>query len=137
MAWALLDADVYIRHFEGRQSADALAFIQRRFVVPHSAVVLSELRRGARTPAARKWVERLQRAAAVRWAPTVSDWWDAGRVVQQLGDRNGWDTAKRRDFQNDALIAFTARREGATVVTYNRKDFELLARAVGISVLAL
>lgn len=136
MAWALLDADVYIWHFEGRQPLEALAFIQRKFVVRHSAVVLSELRRGARTPSARKWVERLHRSAAVRWAPSTAEWWEAGRVVQQLGDRNGWEVAKRRGFQNDTLIALTARRHGATVVTHNREDFELLARAVGVSVLA-
>jgi predicted nucleic acid-binding protein len=46
------------------------------------------------------------------------------------GDRN-----KRREFQNDALIALTARRYGATVVTANLSDFDLLARALRIHVL--
>jgi predicted nucleic acid-binding protein len=137
LAWALLDTDVYIRQVEKRQPPDTLARIRACFVVRQSSVVLSELRRGARTPAARRWVERIHDAAAVRWAPTASDWWEAGRVVQVLGDRCGWDRGKRRDFQNDALIALTARRHGATVVTYNRRDFELLRAAVGIAVLAL
>ena len=137
MAWAILDADVYIRHVERRQPPDILGGLQSRFVVRQSSVVLSELRRGARTPAARRWVERMHEAAAVRWAPTATDWWEAGRLVQVLGDRSGWDTAKRRDFQNDTLIALTARRHGATVVTHNRRDFELLRAAVGIAVLAL
>jgi predicted nucleic acid-binding protein len=35
---------------------------------------------------------------------------------------------KRREFQNDALIALTARHHGATIVTRDRVDFELLAR---------
>jgi predicted nucleic acid-binding protein len=52
-----------------------------------------------------------------------------------VGDANDWDPGKRRDFQNDALIALTARRHGAAVVTVNRADFELLAEAVKISVL--
>jgi predicted nucleic acid-binding protein len=54
-----------------------------------------------------------------------------------LGDRNGWQPGKRRDFQNDTLIALTARRHGATVVTHNRRDFELLESALAIEVLIL
>jgi predicted nucleic acid-binding protein len=42
---------------------------------------------------------------------------------------------RRREFQNDALIALTARRHGATVVTRNRSDFELLERKLTLSVL--
>jgi predicted nucleic acid-binding protein len=137
LAWAILDADVYIRHYEGRQPAGTLAKLQSSFVVRQSSVVLSELRRGARTPAARRWVEQIHEGAATRWAPTAADWWEAGRFVQVLGDRSGWDTAKRRDFQNDALIALTARRHGATVVTHNRRDFELLESAVAIDVVIL
>jgi predicted nucleic acid-binding protein len=45
-----------------------------------------------------------------------------------------WGRAKRRDFQNDTLIALTARRRGTTVVTASRADFALLARAVWIAV---
>jgi predicted nucleic acid-binding protein len=46
-----------------------------------------------------------------------------------------WNINKRRDFQNDALIALTSRRHGATVVTANSSDFELLRAALRISVL--
>jgi len=45
--------------------------------------------------------------------------------------------AKRREFQNDALIALTARHHGATVVTRNRGDFEFLARKVALAVIVL
>jgi predicted nucleic acid-binding protein len=40
-------------------------------------------------------------------------------------------------FQNDVLIALTARRHGATIVTANRSDFEILGRELGIAVLAV
>jgi predicted nucleic acid-binding protein len=43
----------------------------------------------------------------------------------------------RREFQNDALIALTARRHGATVVTDNRVDFEVLAERIGIEILVV
>lgn len=135
MRWAILDTDIYIGHFERGRHAELLSLVEQTFVVRHSAVVLSELRRGARTATARRLVERLWRTAAVRWEPAAVDWWDAGRLVQQIGDREGWDRGKRRDFQNDALIALTARRHGATVVTANRIDFSLLSLSLGIRVL--
>ena len=137
MRRAILDTDVYIAWWERGLLEEEMAFVRRTFIIRHSAVVLSELRRGARSVAARRLVERLRRVAAVEWAPTAEDWWDAGRLVQQIGDRERWDKAKRRDFQNDTLVALTARRHGATVVTRNRRDFELLSRAVPVGVLGL
>jgi len=41
---------------------------------------------------------------------------------------------KRREFQNDALIALTARRQGAMLVTANQRDFALLAGETGVVV---
>jgi predicted nucleic acid-binding protein len=104
-------------------------------VVRHSAVVLSELRRGARTPQAARTVARLRELASRIWEPTAADWWEAGRIIQTVGDAHDWDRTKRRDFQTDALIALTARRHGATVVTANREDFEILGGRLGVAVL--
>lgn len=134
-----------------------------------NVVVLSELRRGARTRDARRrllvdferaistvidylervpsvdagrlgifgpsMVDALFRLATTRWEPTSMDWWEAGRLVRDIGDALGWDRNKRRGFQNDTLIALTARRYGATVVTTARDDFEVLGRALRIAVL--
>jgi predicted nucleic acid-binding protein len=137
MPWAILDTSVYIDHWErGLYEAD-LTVVRERFVVRYSAVVLSELRRGARTAAARRLVEALYRLAWTLWTPTAGDWWEAGHVVRTIGDREHWDDHKRRGFQNDALIALTARRHGATVITADRRDFELLSRALRIRVLAV
>lgn len=137
MPWAVLDTSVYIDHWEAGRYDKELANIGRVFVVRHSAVVLSELRRGARTPSARRFVDDLFRLAHLQWTPTSEDWWEAGRLILTIGDRRAWTRTKRRDFQNDVLIALTARRHGATVVTANRADFELLSRETGIAVLAL
>ena len=135
MHWAILDTGIYIEHWEtGRQDA-LLADIRRGFIVRHSAVVLSELRRGARTPLARRRVEALFLLARIVWEPKVADWWEAGKLVREVGDRKGWEANKRREFQNDALIALTARRHGATVVTTNRADFSLLKSRLKIEVL--
>jgi predicted nucleic acid-binding protein len=137
MRWAILDTSIYINHWEGRLAEDALLSVRRAFIVRQSSVVLSELRRGARTPRARRLVETLFRLAKIQWAPGPSDWWEAGRIVRKIGDALDWDTHKRQAFQNDALIALTARRYGAAVVTADRMDFELLAAESRISILVV
>jgi predicted nucleic acid-binding protein len=135
--WAIIDTDVYIGSWERGQFAAALEAVRKAFVVRQSAVVLSELRRGARTKPAQRLVEGLFRIAGVPWPPTAQDWWEAGGLVRTIGDARGWEAGKRRDFQNDALIALTARRHGATVVTANREDFELLSRHVRVALFAV
>jgi predicted nucleic acid-binding protein len=137
MRWAILDTNVYIGHWERGSYAEALGEVRKAFVIRHSAVVLSELRRGARTKQSQRLVDALFRLATTRWTPTAADWWEAGRLIRQIGDAQGWDRSKRRDFQNDALIALTARRYGATVVTANRTDFDLLSQQLNVSVLGV
>jgi len=133
--WAILDTSVYIGHWERGLYEEALAAVHDAFVVRHSAVVLSELRRGARTREAQRLVNALFRLATVRWEPHAADWWEAGNLIRKIGDSQGWETSRRRDFQNDTLIALTARRHGATVVTADRADFGLLAREVRLQML--
>ena len=137
MRWANWNTTIYIGHWERGFYGETLAAIRKAYVIRHSAVVLSELRRGARTREAQHLVEGLYRLAAVRWEPTVEDWWEAGRVIRTVGDAQGCDTTKRRNFQNDALIALTAPRHGATVVTANRVDFELLSKELAVSTLLI
>jgi predicted nucleic acid-binding protein len=134
---AILDTNVYIGNWERGDFHQALADVRRLFIIRHSTVVLSELRRGARSRTAERFVANLSRLAAVQWEPTASDWWEAARLIRTIGDRQGWDRTKRRDFQNDALIALTARRHGATVVTADRADFGLLSRAVRVPLFAV
>ncbi len=135
MAIAILDTSVYIDHWERGLYQETLENLRRAYIVRHSAVVLSELRRGARGRDAERLVAALYELATVRWEPTGSDWWEAGRLVRNIGDDNHWDINKRRDFQNDALIALTARRHGAIVVTVNSSDFALLRSELGIPIL--
>ena len=130
--WAVIDTSVYIGHWERGLYADKLDEVVR-----HSAVVLCELRRGARTPQAARTVARLHELAPRTWEPTAADWWEAGRIIQTVGDEHDWDRGKRRDFQNDTLIALTARGHGATVVTANREDFEILGRRLGVAVIVV
>jgi predicted nucleic acid-binding protein len=129
---AVLDTNVYIDFWERGRHAQEVQAVHAAFVVRHSAVVLSELRRGARTQEARRTVESLYRAATEVWEPRPADWWEAGKLVREIGDQQNWDVNKRREFQNDALLALTVRHRGAILVTLNRSDFRLLERKTGV-----
>lgn len=135
MAFALIDTNVYIGHWERGQYADALLALRRAYIVRQSSVVLSELRRGARTDRAAELVAQLRKSTVNEWAPLAQDWWEAGRFVLEVGDKEGWEVGKRREFQNDALIALTARRHGAAIMTANTRDFELLAQRIDVRIL--
>ena len=137
MRWAIIDTSVYIDHWERGLHDDALAAVRQAFIVRQSSVVLSELGRGARTREAHGLVEALFRLATIQWAPTAADWWEAGLVIRKIGDAQRWDLHKRQTFQNDVLIALTARRHGATIVTANRSDFALLGNELGVSIFAI
>jgi len=132
--WAIIDTSVFIDHWERGLHGEILGQVRNAYIVRQSSVVFSELRRGARTVEARRLVETLFRLTRIQWAPTEADWWEAGRIIQKLGTAMGWDVNKRQAFQNDTLIALTARRHGATVVTANRGDFELLGKELNVSI---
>ncbi|HRI70684.1 MAG TPA: PIN domain-containing protein [Polyangium sp.] len=134
---AILDTNVYIDHWERRLDSASFAELRRKYVIRQSAVVLSELVRGARTRQAEGMVESLRRMCRVIWEPNAMDWWTAGQLIRKIGDAHDWDISKRRGFQNDVLIALTARRYGATLVTSNRRDFELLRAELAIDLFVL
>jgi predicted nucleic acid-binding protein len=134
LRWAVLDTNVYVDFWQRGLHAQAVQAVHAAFVIRHSAVVLSELRRGARTQQARRTVEGLYRLATEVWEPTADDWWEAGKLVREIGDQSTWDIHKRREFQNDALLALSVRRHGGLLVTSNRSDFQLLERRLGLRV---
>jgi predicted nucleic acid-binding protein len=54
-------------------------------------------------------------------------WRDAGAVLSELWrNARGYRTAMHGGLVNDVLIALSARGIGATVVTRNRRHFELI-----------
>lgn len=73
MAIATLDTSVYTDHWERGLYEDSLDDLRRAYIIRHSAVVLSELRRGARGRDVEQLVAKLFELAAVRWEPFVSD----------------------------------------------------------------
>ncbi len=107
-----------------------------------SAVVIQELAAGARDNTrlkelndARRYYEKEGRLLV----PTGEDWWLAGkvlnslyRVVKQQVDAE--PTREQMRIVRDVLIARTAKRSNATVITKNISDFERIKRFCAVKV---
>jgi predicted nucleic acid-binding protein len=117
---AILDTSVYIDNLRsGRFKQEILDL---KFVVRCSAVVLAELSRGARSPLMRKLVDDLAKNLHVV-APNEREWIQSGRIVNRITTAKGYDIQKTREIHFDVLIALTARRIGAHLITCNGDDF--------------
>ena len=58
--------------------------------------------------------------------PTERNWIESGGILSNIYRDNGFSPKKLRDLHFDVLIALTARNHGATVISSNRTDFELI-----------
>ena len=98
-------------------------------LVRTSAVVISELWRGASGSAERKFLRALERNHPVL-VPTMKNWIESGQILSKIRTDKGFLPEKLRDLHFDVLIALTARSYGARLITSNRADFELIATHV-------
>jgi predicted nucleic acid-binding protein len=130
MRAALFDSSVYI---SGMRRGDDAVLAQRRLSPDTplwlSSVVLEELYAGA-LGQVRDSVERLERdfeRAGRVLVPNLGDWTQAGRVLARLAAKYGYEKIGQGRLTNDALIAMSAARIGARVITVNERDFCKLA----------
>ena len=98
-------------------------------LVRTSAVVISELWRGASASAERKFLRALERNHPML-VPTMKNWLESGQILSKIRTDKGFLPEKLRDLHFDTLIALTARSYGARLITSNRADFELIATHV-------
>ncbi len=59
--------------------------------------------------------------------PSLHDWRSTGLLLAKLARRFGYEEIGRGRLTNDALIAVSSARCGATLVTLNGSDFDRLA----------
>lgn len=102
-----------------------------------SAVVLYELRVGAATKAVRHRLEadyvRAFRQADRIMTPSQLVWEKAAAAEADLRARKQYaGKLEARGFANDLLIALTCRAVGATLITANVDDFELIRSVTGV-----
>lgn len=126
----LFDSSIYIRAF--RTKGDPNSQLRRLAVgspIWLSAVVLEELYAGVGVTD-RQVVETLERnfgRANRILVPNLADWTRVGIVLSQVGAKYGYEQIGRGRLTNDALIAMSAGRTGALVITANERDFAKLA----------
>jgi predicted nucleic acid-binding protein len=128
---AVLDASVYIENF--RTGRFTLPLLRSPWIVRCSAVVLHELRRGARTSLEVRFVGELARKVQIL-TPTEGHWLESADVLSRVGAKKGFGPSKLRDLAFDTLIALSARDSGATLITCNRRDFAEIGKCVAFKV---
>lgn len=134
----ILDTSVYLAVLLDKEFALRAEGALRRIapVTYLSSVVRAELTQGARGEVGRRLVARVARALEQTGrvvAPSHEDWTAAGVIQSRI-----WEAKPRlrtKSLLHDLLIAQSARRVGARVVTGNVADFELIHDWVSIEIL--
>ena len=119
----ILDSSVIVSDLRtGRYS---LRIAELKGIPRSSSVVLAELWRGATSPVDHKILRALERNHPIL-TPTEKNWLESGQLLAEIRADRGFEPAKLRELHFDVLIALTARSHGATLITSNRADFELI-----------
>jgi len=130
MRAAVLDSSMYI---SGLRRGDDAVLALRRWSVDTplwlSAVVLEELYAGS-SGRVRQSLERMEREFDRMkriLVPNLGDWTETGRVLARLAAKYGYEKIGQGRLANDALIAMSAARIGARVITANERDFRKIS----------
>ena len=119
----IFDTSIFIDHFRTNRHAEH--FQNLSGLIRNSSVVLSELARGATNESELDFVSTLMKNHPIL-TPTERNWLESGSLLHRMNKDKGFSPEKLRDLHFDVLIALTARNYGATVITSNKADFELI-----------
>ena len=119
----IFDTSVFIDHLRTNRYSNN--FLDLKGLIRNSSVVLSELSRGATKEAETAFVAALARNHPIL-TPTTENWLESGKILSKINKDKGFSPMKLRDLHFDVLIALTARNYGATVITSNKTDFDLI-----------
>lgn len=119
----IFDTSIFIDHLRINKFTNHLQDITG--LIRNSSVVLSELLRGATKQEEINFVAKLARNHPML-TPTDKNWIESGEILSRINRDKGFSPEKLRDLHFDVLIALTARNYGATVITSNKTDFELI-----------
>jgi predicted nucleic acid-binding protein len=119
----IFDTSIFIDHLRTNRHADRLQNLSG--IIRNSSVVLSELARGATNEEELNFISLLKKNHPIL-TPTERNWLESGSVLHRMNKEKGFPPEKLRDLHFDVLLALTARNYGATVITSNKADFELI-----------
>jgi predicted nucleic acid-binding protein len=127
----VFDTNVYIQCMLNREFAlrHAESYSSRLPATFFSSVVAQELLVGCTNDfAARRvqnFLEPFERVGRII-NPAYDDWKEAAWIVMRIGVKRKDLRSKKIALINDAMIALSCRRIGATLVTLNIQDFDVL-----------
>jgi len=128
----VFDTNVYVEAIHGGPDAQAyqllLSVIPRTYL---SAVVVQELFAGALDTIGVRLVERFAHLAERTGRiilPTYTNWKEAGRVLARISHREPALRTRVPRLVNDVLLALSAKQIGATLYTFNRRNFITISR---------
>ncbi len=133
MSKVIIDTDIYIDFLRSGlfDSFVRALYTFRRHDIFFSSVVIEELLQGVLDSKGKKYVEILfkpfEKVGRIV-TPHHSDWKEAGNILSSIRKKYPHYGNKSKGLVNDALIAVSARRIGATLYSSNKKDFELLQK---------
>ena len=119
----LFDTSIFIDHLRTNKHVDHFQSLSG--LIRNSSVVLSELARGATNESELDFVSALAKNHPII-NPTERNWLESGSLLYRLREDKGFSPEKLRDLHFDVLIALTARNHGATIITSDKADFELI-----------
>ena len=129
----ILDTNVYVSACRSEEARERFrtTFFPLLPVTFLAAIVAYELRvNAASRPTQRlvqEFIDPMERSGRCV-TPGFADWIEAASVVTAIIDRDRRWRSKVPALLNDILVALCARRIGATLFTYNAKDFRLIRR---------
>ena len=127
-----MDTSVYIENFRVGRFTDTLT--RSPWIIRCSAVVLHELRRGARRANELQFVNELSEKVRMI-TPTERHWLESAEILNRISTKKGYESIKLRELAFDVLIALSARDFGATLITCNKSDFSEIRKHVPFKVL--
>ena len=136
MQKVLFDTNVLIDWLNAGRYSELL--FGRGLVKYLSAVVLLELEAGAFVSKDRRLIQQMAQGfekAKRMVVPTVADWHDGGKLLRQLQQERNYNLSKAHSLVHDVLIALSARRIGAVVITQNSADFEAIRQLRSFSLM--
>lgn len=129
---AIFDTSVYIDNLRSGRFQKEL--LELKFVVRISAVVLAELWRGARSREMIKAVDYLTTNLHII-APNEREWVESGKIVGRITRANGYDDRKAKEIHFDVLVAMTARKIGAHLITCDVDDFRAIREVMDFNLI--
>jgi len=122
----ILDTSIYIPFINDGIENPVIDLRSRKPLSYLCAVVIEELYAGAHDKTSINLLDRLYETfnkIGRLIVPEAADWQRTGKVIAKLGNKYGFEEKLLSKITNDVLIALSARKIGAMIVTKNTMDF--------------